>query len=73
MMLYKTRKWGSSLGVFIPKEKVKELNLKPNEEIAITIEKRSNVLKEIFGALPRLKEVNLKELRKGLESKYWKK
>ena len=36
------------------------------EEIAITIEKKSNVLKEIFGALTRLKEVDIKELRNAM-------
>ena len=71
-MLCKTRKWGSSLGVFIPKEKAEELHLKPDEEVEVTLEKRSNVLKEMFGTLPKLKEINLEEIRKELESKYWK-
>ncbi len=34
-----TRKWGSSLGIVIPKEIVEMEHLKPNEKICISIRK----------------------------------
>ncbi len=73
MVTCKTKQWGNSLGVIIPKEVVKELNLKPNEEVFIDINKKgTNVLKELFGTLKfkRSTEEIMKEARKGWESKY---
>lgn len=46
----KTRKWGSSIGVVIPKEVVDEAGIKPNEKIVIEIKKRP-LAKEFFGLL----------------------
>ena len=74
MIISKTRKWGSSLGVIIPKGVVKELKLRENQEIVIDIRPKDNPLKELFGSLKSLKfkkstEQMLKELR-GKESKY---
>lgn len=64
-MLAKTKEWGNSIGIIIPMNVVKELNLKPGDEIYIPkIEKRANVLKEAFGALPKMKGFDLKEYRK---------
>ncbi len=70
----KTKKWGSSIGVVIPSEAVERLNIKPDEEIVIEIEKKNNVLKELFGAMKFKKptEQILKEARKDLESKWLK-
>ena len=45
----KVRKWGRSLGVVIPKEKIKEEGIKENETIRLLIGKRKNVLREVFG------------------------
>ena len=66
-MIAKTKQWGNSLAVIIPKEKVEELKLKPNQEINMKIEKSSNVLKEMFGAIRFNKPVKelLNEARKG--------
>ena len=51
MIIAKTRKWGNSLGVIIPKELVEEMNIKPNEDIWIDIKRKNvNVLKELYGA-----------------------
>ena len=47
----KARKWGNSLGVVIPNEISKELNIKENEDIEIILLKNNNVLKETFGML----------------------
>ena len=65
-MISKAKQWGNSLAVIIPTEKVKELNLKPGEQVDIKIEKKSNVLKELFGAIHFSKstDVLLKEARK---------
>ena len=46
----KTKKWGSSIGVVIPKEVVEETGIKPNEKIVIEIKKR-HLAKEFFGLL----------------------
>lgn len=71
MIISKTRKWGSSLGVVIPKNVVKELKLRENQEIIVDIKPKDNPLKELFGSvkLSRPTEQILKEIR-GKESKY---
>lgn len=71
MIISKTRKWGSSLGVVIPKQVVKELKLRENEEVAFEITKKENPLKELFGSVKLSKPTEhiLKEIR-GKESKY---
>ena len=46
----KTRKWGSSIGVVLPKELVDEIGIKPNEIIKIDIKKGIKA-KEVFGLL----------------------
>jgi len=47
----KVRRWGRSLGVVIPKEKILEEGIKENETINLLIGKKTNVLKETFGTL----------------------
>ncbi len=47
----KVRRWGRSLGVVIPKEKIVEEGIKENETISLLIGKKTNVLKETFGTL----------------------
>ena len=70
----KTKKWGNSIGVIIPMETADKLNIKPEETIVIEINKKENVLKELFGAMKSKKptEQMLKEVRKELESKWLK-
>ena len=46
----KTRKWGSSIGVVLPKNVVDEIGIKPNEKITLDIKKR-HLAKEFFGLL----------------------
>ena len=74
MIISKTRKWGSSLGVVIPKQVVKELKLRENEEVAFEITKKENPLKELFGmGKGKIKESTeeiLREARKNT-SKYF--
>ena len=68
----KTRQWGHSLGIVIPKEAVEELKIKPNDEVLVEIRKKANPLKELFGAIKFTKPGHqiLKEVRKELESKW---
>ena len=68
----KTKQWGNSIGIIIPKDLVNDLSLVPGEEVAIEISKKQNVLKELFGALNwgKDKQKVLKEVRKELEGKW---
>jgi antitoxin component of MazEF toxin-antitoxin module len=50
MIVCKTKQWGSSLGIVIPKKVVNELHLTENQEIAVELQPKTNVLKELFGA-----------------------
>lgn len=66
----KTRRWGSSIGLVLPKKIVEEEGIKPNEKIVITIKKKP-LAKEFFGKFPHwgksaqeLKD----EMRSGWES-----
>ena len=70
----KTKKWGNSIGIVIPMEIAEKLNIKPEEGIIIEIEKKNNVLKELFGAMKSKKATEdiLKDARKELESKWSK-
>mgnify|MGYP001570131613 CR=1 FL=1 len=64
---------GNSVGAIFPADIVKEQHLKPGEELVVTIQKKSNVLKELFGALPSKKsaETVLKEYRKEFRESKW--
>ena len=46
----KLKNWGSSLGVVIPSEIIKEKNLKEGEKVVIEINKKENI-KNLFGSL----------------------
>jgi len=62
----KTKKWGSSLGVVIPSEIVKEENLKEGDTVVIEIQKKKTS-RELFGSMKNLKIDSQKlkdELRK---------
>jgi hypothetical protein len=49
MIRCKTRKWGNSIGILIPKHDAKDLNIKEDQEIMIDITKKTNPLRELFG------------------------
>ena len=70
----KLAKVGNSLGAIFPANIVKEQHMKPGEEIVVTIEKKSNVLKKLFGSSKskRPTEEILQEVRKEMESKWMK-
>ncbi len=50
MIVSKTRKWGGSLGIRIPNDVVRDLQLREDEEVEIEITRRENPLKELFGS-----------------------
>ena len=68
----KTKQWGNSIGVILPREVINALDLKPGEEVVIDIEKKQNVLKELFGALPFKEptEKILHDTRKEMEGQW---
>lgn len=65
----KIREWGNSLGVIIPNEIVIKEELKPNEEVIISIIKKEN-LKDFFGKGKHLKINSQKMKDEG--RKIWK-
>ena len=60
----KTKKWGSSLGIIIPKKIVEEENLEQNQVIRIlAVETKSKIkVKDIFGRLKNWK-INSQEFK----------
>ncbi len=75
MIVVKTKQWGNSIGLIIPKEIAREKNIEAGEEVLVEIEKKGKktALQELSGALKFKKptEQLLRESRKELESKYW--
>lgn len=71
----KTKKWGNSIGVVLPSELVREEEIKIGEEVVVEIKKKTNVLKELFGALKFDKPTDqlLKEVKRDMESKWFRK
>ena len=66
MISGKLRRWGSSLGLIVPKELVLKQRLKPGEEVLFEIKKKT-LVKDIFGVLKDWKVNSQKvkvELRK---------
>lgn len=74
MLLRKTKKWGNSLAIIIPKDEAKKLRLKENQEVTIEIKPARDVLKELFGFAKsktrKSTEEILRETRKDI-SKYF--
>ena len=72
MISCRTKQWGNSIGIIIPKEELNKRNIKEDQEIVITIEKKENPLKELFGfgKGKKLTQGSIKESRKLMESKY---
>ena len=65
----KTKQWGNSIGVIIPRTVVEELGIVPGEEVIVDFKKKHNVLKELFGSIrfKRKPQEIVKEVRKELE------
>lgn len=68
----KAKAWGNSLGVILPADFVKAEDVKSGEELIISVKKKSNVLKELFGALDFKEPTDkiIKNVRRDLESKW---
>ena len=68
----KTKKWGNSIGIIIPSETIERFNIRPEEEIIIEIEKKNNLLEELFGKakLKKPTERIVKGVREELKSKW---
>ncbi|MBI2653970.1 AbrB/MazE/SpoVT family DNA-binding domain-containing protein [Candidatus Woesearchaeota archaeon] len=58
----KTKKWGSSIGVVLPKKVVDEVGIKPNETIVIDVKKVVKV-KDVFGMFPRLSKKTAQQIK----------
>ena len=54
------RAWGNSVGIVLPKDKLKDENFSINEEVEIIVRKKTNTLKEVFG---KLKEIKTRDKR----------
>ena len=50
MIKGKIKKWGGSFGLFIGKKDAEALDIKENHEVMVEITKKTDVLKELFGA-----------------------
>ncbi|HLC97230.1 MAG TPA: hypothetical protein VJC21_00395 [Candidatus Nanoarchaeia archaeon] len=70
--IVKTKEWGNSLGLVIPRNLVHELDLVPGEEVEIDIAKKHNALKELWGAIPLKRKTAeiLKDVREDLEGAF---
>lgn len=67
------KRWGNSLGIVVPKEKVIKENLKPDVELkVILIPKKSLKVEDLWGKFRLSKGQKLKffDIRKELESKW---
>ena len=69
------RKWGNSVGIVIPKDELKNTNLKPDQKVTVIVRKRGPTKgKDIFGMFPNLPKNNAavwRELDKELDSKFF--
>jgi len=69
-ILVKTKKWGNSLGIRLPKKTVKDNKLKPEEELIIQIAKpQVSKAKELFGILKQKEpiEKSMKDIDEALD------
>ena len=48
----KTKKWGNSIGILIPKEAIRKENIKPDQEVTVLISaKPITKVKDIWGTM----------------------
>ncbi len=69
MIMSKTKRWGNSVGLIIPKEELKKMNIAEGEEILVEITKKQSPLKELFGVgkNSKITKQEFQETRKILE------
>lgn len=65
------KQWGNSVGIILPKEKIRKAELELEDEVEVVIKKK-NPLAEVFGKLQmkRKTEDILKEADKELASRF---
>ena len=51
----KVKKWGNSVGLIIPKDKLRLNGFKEDEEVHVIVLRKSNVLRQTFGTVPEWK------------------
>lgn len=63
-MEFKTiaRKWGSSIGIILPKSVIEENRIKENDEVFIEL-KRENIMSDLFGKFPRKSKKTTQEIK----------
>lgn len=73
----KLKAWGNSVGLILPKEALEEEGLSINDEVEVTLRKKSTSLKDAFGKLKEFKarsgkttEELLKETDEELKSRF---
>jgi antitoxin component of MazEF toxin-antitoxin module len=66
----KTRKWGNSLGIILPRELVEAHKIKEDEKIIINVVKKAD-LSDVFGSLKELRKFSSQEL-KNMAREGWK-
>ena len=71
MMICKTRKWGNSIGIILPKEELDRMHITEDEDVVVDVKRKDNPLKELFGAGKALgiTQEEFRRFRKGWESK----
>ena len=69
MFVCKTKKWGNSIGLLVPKQEARKLNLQEKREVAVDIIVKDNPFQELFGFGNRKKitREDFLEIRKLLE------
>ncbi len=65
------RKWGSSVGVVIPKEAAKRANIKSGDKIRIVINPEKNPFNETFGALKGKLKRPTEKILKEIDREGW--
>jgi len=75
MVIVKIKKWGNSMGIVIPKDEVRRLKLKVDQDVNMELFKKENPLKELHGFGKRMggKKITKKEFleyRRSFESKW---
>jgi len=65
MIIAKTRKWGNSIGVVLPKEELARLKIGEDEEVIVEIKRKENPLRELYEAkLPKITRKEFEKFRK---------
>jgi len=71
MFVCKTKRWGNSIGLLIPKQEAAKLHLHENSDVVVDIITKDNPFKELFdfGRQKKITKKKFLETRKLLESK----